>query len=197
MRRWVIGVVAGAFLVTAGIASAAFSRSVDRAPLSGPPESVPPPGIPETVPPEEAEAADGVPAPAQAGMATAEANRARARAFVEAMQAWTGCVGEQAPLHDESTGEFDPQAACGPKPRPPHAGDGEPDGAARPPGNPGGPGDEGRGQEASAFGQQTAEEAQAGGEAFGETISEEAESGGEAFGQQTAEEAKPGLAGGP
>jgi hypothetical protein len=60
----------------------------------------------------------GVPEPAQQG-----------QTFAAAMQEWAACVGEAAPEHDSSTGEFDPVAVCG---EPPHPSDfdeiGEPDG---------------------------------------------------------------------
>ncbi|HET8971252.1 MAG TPA: hypothetical protein VFN19_09350 [Candidatus Nanopelagicales bacterium] len=40
-----------------------------------------------------------------------------AREFVAAKKTWTACVAEAAPAHD-GPGRFDPEAACGTKPRP-------------------------------------------------------------------------------
>lgn len=48
-------------------------------------------------------------------------NRESARAFVSAKKEWTACVGEEAAAH-EGPGRFDPEEACGDKPRPAHAG---------------------------------------------------------------------------
>jgi hypothetical protein len=175
--RYVISVAAGIALLGAGIAGATLTGS-----------SLLSAGPPETIPPEEAQIPEGLPEQALAGMAQAEAKRAVAMTFVDAMRAWTACVAEQAPLHDE-TGEFDPEAACGPKPTPTLPENGED-------GDEGGAG-AGRGDRASAFGRQTADEAQTGGEDFGNQTAEEAQTGEEDFGQQTAGEAQPDFAGPP
>ena len=167
--RYVISVAAGIALLGTGIAGATLSGSSSLE--AGPPE---------TIPPGEAQIPEGLPEQALAGMAQAEAKRAEAMAFVDAMRAWTACVAEQAPLHDESTGEFDPEAACGPKPTPtlPEGGDENDNGST----DNGGGASAGLGDQASAFGKQTAGEAQ---------------TGGEAFGQQTAGEAQPDIGGPP
>lgn len=180
--RYVISVAAGIALVGAGIAGATLSAS-QRA------------GPPETIPPEEAQIPEGLPEQAVAGMAQADVKRAAAMTFVDAMRSWTACVAEQAPLHDESTGEFDPEAACGPKPTPTlPEGDDENDNGGT---ENGGGAAAGRGDQASAFGRQTADEAQTGGEDFGKQTGDEAQTGGEDFGQQTASEAQPDFAGPP
>jgi hypothetical protein len=44
-------------------------------------------------------------------------NRARAKAFTDAKKAWTRCVAAAAPAH-VGPEPFDPEEACGPKPRP-------------------------------------------------------------------------------
>jgi hypothetical protein len=176
--RYVISVAAGIALLGAGIAGATLTGS-----------SLLSAGPPETIPPEEAQIPESLPEQALAGMAQAEAKRTLAMTFVDAMRAWTVCVAEQAPLHDESTGEFDPEAACGPKPTPTLPENGED-------GDEGGAG-AGRGDQASAFAKQTADEAQTGGEDFGKQTADEAQTGGEAFGQQTAGEAQPDFAGPP
>jgi hypothetical protein len=186
--RYVISVAAGIAFVGAGIAGATLSVS-QRA------------GPPETIPPEEAQIPEGLPEQAVAGMAKADANRAATMTFVDAMRAWTACVAEQAPLHDESTGEFDPEAACGPKPTPALPEDGD-DGDENDNGstdNGGGSGGAaaGRGDQAEDFGKQTAGEAQTGGEDFGQQTAGEAQTGGEDFGQQTVGEAQPHLGGPP
>jgi hypothetical protein len=70
------------------------------------------------------------PAKAEEGKAKAAANRAEAKAFTDAKKEWTDCVAREAPAH-EGSGPFDPEAACGEKPRrspnPGHAG-GQPGG---------------------------------------------------------------------
>jgi len=53
-----------------------------------------------------------------AGKARAADNRARAKAFTDAKKTWTECVAEKASEHSGSSGPFDPEAACGPKPNP-------------------------------------------------------------------------------
>ncbi len=179
--RYVISVAMGIALLGAGIAGATLSGSSSL-----------PAGPPEAIPPEEAQIPEGLPEQALAGTAGAEAKRSAAMDFVDAMGAWTACVAEQAPLHDESTGEFDPEAACGPKPAPTLPEDGETNGNAGDNGAVGG-----RGDEASAFGKQIAEEAGADGQAFGQQTAEQAATDGAAAGQQTAAEAQPDFAGPP
>lgn len=68
----------------------------------------------------EAEHEGDLPEGAQEGKATAEAKRDAAKRFSEAMQVWTDCVAEKAPQQEESgaEGDFDPEAACDPKPNP-------------------------------------------------------------------------------
>jgi hypothetical protein len=81
--------------------------------------------------------------------------RAAALSHVAAMQAWTACIAEAAPAHEASSGDFDPEAACGAKPTPPAAN--EADDTGRPSETP--PSD------AGAEGRDTAEQAQQGGNA--------------------------------
>jgi hypothetical protein len=47
--------------------------------------------------------------------------KASVREFVVAKKEWTACVGTEAAAH-EGPGRFDPEEACGVKPRPAHAG---------------------------------------------------------------------------
>lgn len=98
-----------------------------------------------------------------------QARREAAMTFVDAMRAWTSCVSEAAPAHDESTGDFDPVAACGEKPAPPggpsdsqgksESGNGN-SGSPRPP--------------ASDLGGDAAEQAEEDGEGFGQGIADQA-----------------------
>lgn len=57
------------------------------------------------------------PEQAKQGKQTAEAKKEAANAFTTAKKAWTACVSEAAPQH-EGDEDFDPEAACGDKPRP-------------------------------------------------------------------------------
>lgn len=103
-----------------------------------------------------------------------------------------GLSPDAAPQHDESTGEFDPVAACGEKPAPPTeragAGPDTDEQGDRPstPAPPAGGAD---------FGEDTAGSATEDGQGFGEDTSGEAESDGAGFGEGVAEDARPEGAG--
>lgn len=174
MRRWLVATSMGALLLGAAGGAAV-------AQLGG-----------STEPDEDATADVGLLQEEDPASPEGAERRARAMAFVEAMRTWTACIAAMAPLHDESTGEFDPVAACGEKPAPPNE-DGE-DGEEDEEGN---GEDDGNGTvpdvaaDAARFGLETAARARAEGEAFGRATAGEAQAGGEAFGQTTAEAARP------
>jgi hypothetical protein len=74
---------------------------------------------------ELGEAPEDVELPVEAteGQARAETNRAAADQFTTAMKAWAQCVAEAAP--ESETEEFDPVDACGERPMPSQARNGE------------------------------------------------------------------------
>ncbi len=117
IRPVVVAISAGA--ITFGAAAGAVSLVGLAGPSEGP----------------QVETLPELPQPATEGMATAEAKREAAMAFVTDMRGWTSCIAREAPLHDESTGVFDPVATCGAKPVPTlpdeDGNGGQPEGTAR------------------------------------------------------------------